>query len=64
MCKAPKMGLRIRNKASVAKVMRGRSEQVAGARVLLALVRKLGFTPSVMKIYWKILNGEVTGFDL
>ena len=37
---------------------------MAGARVLLDLVRKLGFTPSVMKIHWKILNGEVTGFDL
>lgn len=64
MCKAPEMGLRIRNKASVAEVIRGRSEQVAGARVLLDLVRKLGFTPSVMKIPWKILNGEVNGFDL
>lgn len=64
MYKAPEMGLRIRNKASVAEVIRARSKQVAGVRVLLDLVRKLGFTPSVMKIHWNILNGEVNGFDL
>lgn len=45
MYKAPEMGLRIRNKASVAEVIRGRSEQVAGVRVLFDLVRKLSFTP-------------------
>lgn len=64
MCKAPEMSLRVRSKASVAEVMRGRSEQEVGARVMSALVRKLGFTPSVMKIHWKVLNWEVTGSDL
>ena len=40
MCKAPEIGLRVRSKASVAEVMRGRSEQEVGARVMSALVRK------------------------
>lgn len=56
--------MRIRNKASMAKVMRGRSEQEVGARIMSALVRKLRFTPSVMKIHWKVLSCEVTGSDL
>ena len=63
VCKAPETDLRIRNKAGVAEVMRGRSEQEVGARVRLAC-RKLGFTPGVAKIHGKVLSHEVTGSDL
>lgn len=55
---------RMRNKASVAEVLRGedgvikRSHQVT--RVIEALVRTLGCTPSVMKV----LSCGATGSDL
>lgn len=48
--------LRIRVKASVTEVLRRRSEQEVGARVMEALLGKLSFTPSVMKVPWKVLS--------